>query len=53
MRKWGIRPIGDGDCIIFEENSDGTEKIIDHEPFEEYGEAEAFCYENGATPFWE
>lgn len=28
-------------------------KIIDHEPFEDYGEAEAFCYENGATPFWE
>lgn len=48
-----IRPIGDGDCIIYTEDKHGNEHDLDTPAFDDYGEAEAWCYENGYEPEWE
>ena len=46
-KKVYIRPIGDGDSIVYYEDKDGCEVQLDTPKFEEYGEAAEWCAENG------
>lgn len=46
-KKVYIRPIGDGNSIVYYEDKDGYEVQLDTPKFEEYGEAAEWCAENG------
>ncbi len=46
-KKVYIRPIGDGDSIVYYNDKDGNEVWLDTPTFEEYSEAIEWCAENG------
>lgn len=46
-KKVYIRPIGDGNSIVYYEDKDGNEVWLDTPEFEEYSEAMEWCEENG------
>lgn len=52
MKKAYVRPIGDGDSVIFVYDKDGNEVWLDTPEFEEYAEADLWCYQNGYKPVY-
>lgn len=52
MKKAYIRPIGDGDSIVYILDKKGREIMLDTPVFEEYGEEMQWCYEHGYTPIY-
>ena len=52
LKKAFVRPIGDGDSLIYVLNKKGEEVMLDTPCFEEYGEEALWCYEHGYKPIY-
>lgn len=50
-KKVYIRPIGEGNSIVYYKDKDGNEVWLDTPKFEEYSEAAEWCAENSYN--WE
>lgn len=47
-----VRPIGDGDSLVYIVDKEGNEIPLDTPIFEEYGDEMVWCYENGYEPIY-
>ncbi len=52
FKKAYIRPIGDGDSLVYVLDKKGNEVMLETPIFEEYGEEAAWCYEHGYEPIY-